>query len=331
MGVFLISGDESLISQELSTLVNQLVGEDDRMLIVEEFDASDSGLSIAAVADALGTLSMFSDRRIVVVRNVQQLDASSLAIFAQGLLSKVDSSEVVITTTGRVLKVLDDVLKELGVTKVGASAGGSARERQNWVESHLVQAGVNCAPDAVRLILNWFGNDASRLAGLIGTLNSAYGVGTKLSRDDVEVFLGQAGAVPLWDLTDAIDAGNTALALTTLHRFLGPDTHPLQVLSMLANRYSQMMRFDAHEIRSAADAAQLLGIKDYPAQKLLEQFRILGGDGVAQALSLLAAADIDLRGAKDWEPELVMEVLIARLSRLGGSRYKEKKTVSRRR
>jgi DNA polymerase-3 subunit delta len=100
---------------------------------------------------------------------------------------------------------------------------------------------------------------------------------------------------------------------------------------MLANRYSQMMRLDGHEIRSNSDAAQLLGIKDYPAQKLLEQYRVIGGDGVAQALSLLATADTDLRGAKDWEPELVMEVLIARLSRLGGSRSREKKKVSRRR
>ncbi len=331
MAVFLISGDESLVGQELSTLLKQLVGEDDRMLLVEEFDASDPSLSLASVTDALGTLSMFSDRRIVVMRNVQQLDTNSLAIFVEGLRAKVDSAEVVITITGRVLKVLGDALKELGATTIGATVGSNARDRQNWVESHLVEAGVNCAPDAVRLIANWFGNDASRLGGLISTLNSAYGEGKKLSRENVEEFLGQAGAVPPWDLTDAIDAGNTALALTTLHRFLGPDTHPLQVLSILANRYSQMMRLDDHEIRNVANAAQVLRIKDYPAQKLLEQYRILGSGGVAQAISLLAQADVDLRGAKDWEPELVMEVLVARLSRLGGVRSKNKKVVSQRR
>ena len=37
------------------------------------------------------------------------------------------------------------------------------------------------------------------------------------------------------------------------------------------------------------------------------------------AISLLATADLDLRGGKDWEPELVMEVLVARLARLGGA------------
>jgi len=35
---------------------------------------------------------------------------------------------------------------------------------------------------------------------------------------------------------------------------------------------------------------------------------------------LLAQADLDLRGAKEWPDELVMEVLVARLSRLGSGR-----------
>jgi DNA polymerase III subunit delta len=34
---------------------------------------------------------------------------------------------------------------------------------------------------------------------------------------------------------------------------------------------------------------------------------------------LLAQADLDLRGAKEWPDELVMEVLVARLSRLAGA------------
>ena len=44
-----------------------------------------------------------------------------------------------------------------------------------------------------------------------------------------------------------------------------------------------------------------------------------GGSGVARAIALLAQDDLDLRGATDWPEELVMEVLVARLSRLGGS------------
>ncbi len=33
-------------------------------------------------------------------------------------------------------------------------------------------------------------------------------------------------------------------------------------------------------------------------------------------MELLAGADVDLRGAKDWPDDLVMDVLVARLSKL---------------
>jgi DNA polymerase-3 subunit delta len=38
---------------------------------------------------------------------------------------------------------------------------------------------------------------------------------------------------------------------------------------------------------------------------------------VKRAVDLLARADLDLRGDTDLDNELVMEVLVARLSRLG--------------
>ena len=60
-----------------------------------------------------------------------------------------------------------------------------------------------------------------------------------------------------------------------------------------------------------------MGIKPgFPARKALDQYRRLGGDGVQRAIDLLAAADLDLRGARTGPTTLVMEVLVARLSRL---------------
>ena len=46
-----------------------------------------------------------------------------------------------------------------------------------------------------------------RLAGLLDTLASAYGPGATVTVADLEPFLGEAGSLAPWDLTDAIDAG----------------------------------------------------------------------------------------------------------------------------
>jgi DNA polymerase III delta subunit len=51
------------------------------------------------------------------------------------------------------------------------------------------------------------------------------------------------------------------------------------------------------------------------AKKALEQGRRLGAERVAQAMTLLSDADLDVKGRTGLPPELVLEVLVARLSR----------------
>ena len=45
-----------------------------------------------------------------------------------------------------------------------------------------------------------------RLAGLLDMLAAAYGAGASVSVAELEPFLGHAGSLAPWDLTDAIDA-----------------------------------------------------------------------------------------------------------------------------
>ena len=323
MGVFLVTGETALVSREVGRLVDELVGDDDRAMLVEEFDASDGQGSVSAVTDALGTLPLFSDRRIVVIRNANDLDADGATAVAAALDAKVESTDVVVSATGRLSKTLTDAFKRAGATSVGASVGNRLADRLQWVEGQLIEAGLKVGADGVKFIATWLGGDHGRLQGLIETLRSTYGDGMKLSLADMEVFVGEAGSVAPWDLTDAIDVGDANKALVMLHRMIGPgESHPLQILALLSNRYAQMMRLDGRDVQSAEAAAQILGGKAFTAGKVLDQYKKLGSSKVAQAVSLLAQADVDLRGGKDWPPELVMEVLIARLSRLAGGRGK---------
>jgi len=147
-------------------------------------------------------------------------------------------------------------------------------------------------------------------------LESTYGTGKKLSVVDIEPFLGESGSVPPWDLTDAIDRGDTKTSLELLARMMQA-RHPLVVMATLHSHYVKMMKVDGTDADSEAAVAAVLGIKPgFPARKVLDQYRRIGGAGVARAVALLAGADLDLRGQRELPEELVMEVLVARLSRL---------------
>ena len=146
-------------------------------------------------------------------------------------------------------------------------------------------AGVLLTADAARLITSHLGDDAGRVAALVDVLAAASDPGVNLGVDDVRPYLGEAGAVPSYQLTNAIEEGDPATALEILHRLLTVSSrqqpkpmHPLQVMGMLNGYYRRILRLDDPSLRSPADAVAALGgkVKEYPARKALGQARALG-------------------------------------------------------
>jgi len=69
-------------------------------------------------------------------------------------------------------------------------------------------------------------------------------------------------------------------------------------------------------ISTGEEAAQVLGVgSPFVGKKALEQSRRLGNARITHAMTLLADADLDIKGATGLPAELVVEILVARLSR----------------
>jgi DNA polymerase-3 subunit delta len=179
--------------------------------------------------------------------------------------------------------------------------------------------------DAVAAIEDLLGEDRSRVVGLVRTLEGALGADATINADDVATFGGDAGSTVPWALDDAIDKGDVATALQLLPRLIPYAGSPtdrngaaFRLMAVLHKRYSNMLRLDGADVRDEKAAAQLLGMKGstFPAKKAMQQGRKLGAEKLSRAIGLLAEADLDLRGTKDWPPELVVEVLVARLANL---------------
>lgn len=318
VSIHLVTGDdESLVRHALGELVHRLVGDGDRALMVDDFD--DDEYVLAAVVDAAQTPPLFTDRRVVVARGLARFSsADDVGDLVQYLADPLDSTDLVLVAGGRLPKSLAEALKKAGVVTTDSSPPSQARQRGEWFAEHIAHSGLRLDAAATTLLGSWLGEDAGRLQGVLDTLLSAYGTGGRLGVDEIQPFLGEAGGVPPWDLTDALDRGDTRQALTVLHRMMqAGERHPLQVMSILHGHYAKLLALDGSGARDEASAAAAIGIKPgYPARKALDVFRKLGPAPVHRAIGLLADADLDLRGAKDWPDAMVMEVLVARLSKL---------------
>jgi len=320
---YLVKGaDPSLVAQATHGLVEQLVDGGDPSIMVEEFGGPGiDQFDVGAVIDACTTPPFLVDRRVVVVREAGQIvaaDAKRLVAYLGDPLAT--TALVLVAGGGAINPTLSKSVAASG--EVIDTSVGTGRARSQWLADHLKGGPVRLDGAAQARLGDHLGSDMGRLAGLLDTLAAAYGRGATVNAADLEPFLGEAGALAPWDLTDAIDAGRAAPALEVLHRMLSAgESHPLVILALLHKHYRQMLRLDGSGVTTAEQAAEVLGIKSsFPAKKALAQGNRLGSARVARAMQLLAEADLDLRGATGLPGELVVEVLVARLSRLGGQR-----------
>ena len=317
MAIYLLTGDdESLVRTAVADLVNDLVGDSDRSMMVDEFDGDEYELRV--VVDAAQTPPFLTDKRVVVARDISRFNADDLPALLGYLDNPLDSSDLVLVEggDGRMSKKITDGVKAAG-TVVSTAPPKKAGDRGSWIRDQIDHAGLTLEPRAIQRLTDWLGEEPARLDGVLGTLRGAFGEGVKLSERDIEPFLGEAGGVPPWDFTDAISTGDTTKALTLMGRMIhGGKRHPLQIMSTLHNHYASLARLDGVNARTEQDAAAATGLKGFPAKKALQNFNRLGGASTKRAIELLAQADLDLRGAKDLDAELIMEVLVARLSKL---------------
>jgi DNA polymerase-3 subunit delta len=321
-------GDEVLLAEGARELVDRLLEGRDRTEVLDEFSGDD--YDPAEVAMAATTVSMFGSR-VVVARNLARCTVEQLAPLLGYLEDPSPDTELVLVWDRPVMKGLhaNPVPKKLvdAVTAAGGEvhdhgAPANPKGRAAWIDDQLRASGVRLEPAARRLLGDRLGEDVARLGGIMEVLRAVHGDRT-VSADELGPYLGAAGSVPPWDLTDAIDAGDVALALTNLRRLLdGGARHPLQVMVTLQQHVERMVRLDGAAVGDEKDAARLLGMKGstYPAKKALAQSARLGSSRLRRAMELLARADLDLRGRTAQDGGAVLEVLVARLAALSAPR-----------
>ena len=312
-------GDDVVRRDAVRHFVDELVGDEDRSLMVEEIDvgpAGDDGDPIVGLVDAAQTPPFLTEHRIVLGRITDKRERADLVQpLVDYLADPLPSTRLVLDWAGgKIPKALAEAVTQVGGAQVDTSPGAKLA---TWLPEQLAAARIKVDKPGQARLVTWLGDEPSRLTGLLELLASTYGAGARLGVDEIEPFLGDDAGVPPWDLTDAIDRGDRARALELLHRMLA-GRHPFQLLSTLHTHYARMLRLDGADVAGERDAAELLGLKGstFPAKKALGQVRRLGHDRIVRAIDLLAQADLDLRGGNAWPDHLVLEVLVARLATL---------------
>lgn len=289
------------IEQMLDDLLNGL----DRTVSFEDFD----GTTVEAARAAALTPSMFTPRRIIRLRDVKKHQKAVEVLITDSGTFDPDVTVLIEWISDKAPVKLARLIADSATSEmIEVTAPRNSRERRSVVAAAAANSGLKLDGTAIDALSEALGNDVHRAVNVLETLRVTHGDGAAI--DATVAGTATEGAVGPAELAGAMDAGSVPAAHQALHRLLGPGAWaPLQLLAWLRARYSGAWRH-TNGVRAGSPWQQK------QADQLARKW---GPDRLEQAMTLIAAADGDLKGRSGWSDQLVCEVLIARLTRLGAA------------
>jgi DNA polymerase III subunit delta len=293
--VTLVTGPEELLNQRAVDAAVRAVHAAEPESEVSETTADQ--VSMAALGD-LAAPSLFSAIRCVVVQRLEDLpdDTYDGLVDYAGQPSQ-DIGLILVHSGGqRGSGLLSRLRKVPTVTEV-KSASLRPSEFSRFVSGEVRGYGGRIAEDAADLLVQAVGQDLRALAGAAHQLTSDF-PGEPLTAGIVRRYFGGRAEVKSFAIADAALAGRTSTALEELRWALEGGTPAVLVTSAFATGLRGLAKVASSPrgLREG-DLAREAGVPPWKIRTLREQARGWDDHGLATAITAVAQADADVKGA----------------------------------
>jgi DNA polymerase-3 subunit delta len=306
--VYLLAGTDPLLYQRVvAALVSQVVDPATRAFNHDVFEGK--GANAQAILGAARTLPMMAKRRLVVVRDVEGLGADGMAALAAYLDKPVPETVLVLwaqKTDGRI-KLFQAAKKKgfLHELEVPKNLVG-------WILSEATRRRARINEDAARRLADVVGADLGRLSSSVEQL-TLYAGERAVEAADVDELIAETRERSVFELTNAVGQGQREKALRAVARLMDQRESAIGVTVMLARHLRQvaLAREHAQARTPRAELPRLIGAPPFAVDGLMQQGRRFSTRGLERAVTLLAQADLDLKGPK--KAALGERILLERL------------------
>ena len=263
--------------------------------------------------------SLFSERKVVVVRAAQDLGAEAVKDVKAYLAAPAEEIVLVLLHAGGAKgKALLEAARRAGAREVACAKVTRPADRKAFVRDEFRAAGRAATPGACEALVEAVGSDLRELASACSQL-CADVEGTIDEAAVARYYTGRAEASG-FAVADHAVTGRAAEALETLRWALATGVPPVLVVSALAQGVRAIGRLaSAPAGMRAGDLARELGMPPWKVDRVRQQARGWSPDGVARALWALAEADAAVKGG-GADPAYALEravVTVARAARRG--------------
>jgi len=258
------------------------------------------------VLNAANTMPFMSERRLVIVRDVDKFDAASMEQMAAYAKDPAPYTCLVLVAT----KVAKNTKLYKAVAATGVAFEYAAPKRNEYaseVVRLLKERGRQIPLGAAQTLVNIVGRDLRRLDLEADKLVAFVAEGAPITRGDVVAVASASGEASVFELTDAIGDRDTTRALRLLRRLLGSET-PLGIHAMVARHTRAMVGARALAARGMGPDAMApeIGMPPWQVRNVVRQAERYTPAELSVALRGLAAAEEEMK-TSPTDAGLVME------------------------
>ncbi|MAG32189.1 MAG: DNA polymerase III subunit delta [Deltaproteobacteria bacterium] len=307
---YLLAGAEPLLRDDaLAAIDHAVLGAGPRDFNLDCLEVGK--VSPGRLEEALGSLPVMASHRLVVLRETEgrgaKLDAKWVAALEACLSGLPDeASTVLVVVVGKAdkrnkwVKAFRDP-----AVRIECDPPKGAREIAAFLKQEAERQGVELRPEAAGLLGERVGPQLLLLRQEIEKAQLLAGPGEPIESKHIEESVSAVAEEPIWDLTDAIGQGRSALAVSLLARLVAQGAAAPAILGALASHFRRLVRVGGGE--SVAGPP-------FVVRKLEQQARRYPRRQLVACLRAIHRADVELKGASVLSPDRALEQLVLTLA-----------------
>lgn len=310
--VAVLSGGQRHLKQSVLAILKKMVIDDDDTSLTS-FMGKDADLQ--SLTDELRTLSMWGDRRLVIVEDADEF----VTKYRSGLEKYVEkpAKKSVLVLNVKSWPKTTRLAKQVAASGLDVDCSElKGPQLLKWLQDTARDSyQQTLARDAGVLLIELVGDDLGMLDQELSKLASYVGAGANIGFEDVQKLVGGWRTETTWAMTDAVRDGDLGFAIGALDQLLTAGEPGLKLLGGMSFVFKKFAQ--ATELSRNAPLDQALrqaGVFPQAVAPAQAYMRRLGRVRAEQILNYLLATDAGIKGASRLPERIQLEKLLVELS-----------------
>ena len=285
--LYWLEGEEDYyIDQVMDYAEHKILPESEAGFNLSVFYGKDASWS--DVVNACMRYPMFAEKQVVLLKEAQQMkDLEKLDPYIENPLAST------IFVVSYKEKTLDKRTKLYKTIKKAGEIFTSEKVKDykmlEWMKDYMNQQELEMNQKAMMLLVDYVGNDLSRITNEIEKITVNLGKRKTITEDDIEKYVGVSKEYNAFELQNAMAKKDLAKAIKIIQYFeSNPKAAPIQlVLPALYGFFSKLYSIFGMVDKSEAAVKPMFYNNPFAAKEALATMKMYGYEGVEKALLLL--------------------------------------------